>query len=307
MADFTSRTGARALSFERQETVRLARNLTAEDTGASSPLGPHALRASTIDLTVHGRTSADGASIELTAEHSDDGESWSTVGTIGTLEATGIASATVEPTKEWLRVSWSATESWSIDVTAAGHATEETRSAAALGDLTDVDTAGGSEGDVLAQQNDGSFALETPSGGGGSVLTATVPLTNADIIALGSEAPFEILAAPDQGSFYSIQFGLVAIDASAVPYGNIDASASMTIGASGARLSGGNNVQFGVLLGGDGVAAWMPFVPVQTVGENDGDQSLILSVYNNGQGPFIGGDAANSGYVKVWYTLETLP
>lgn len=34
-----------------------------------------------------------------------------------------------------------------------------------LDDLTDVDTAGGSEGDVLTQQNDGSFALEAPSGG----------------------------------------------------------------------------------------------------------------------------------------------
>lgn len=38
----------------------------------------------------------------------------------------------------------------------------------ALNDLTDVDTAGGSTGDVLTQQGDGSFALETPSAGGGS-------------------------------------------------------------------------------------------------------------------------------------------
>lgn len=147
---------------------------------------------------------------------------------------------------------------------------------------------------------------EATGGGGGSVLTVSKPLTNADIIALGTEVPFTILAAPGAGKFYAMQYGIVAVDASAVAYGNVNASAGIAISASGALL-GGANSYIPVLLGDDGVAAWMPFFPVQTVGENTGDQSLTLLVGNFGAGAFIGGDPANSGYVKVWYTLEDLP
>lgn len=42
--------------------------------------------------------------------------------------------------------------------------------ALALDDLTDVVATGGSTGDVLTQQSDGSFALEAPSSGGGSAI-----------------------------------------------------------------------------------------------------------------------------------------
>jgi hypothetical protein len=62
--------------------------------------------------------------------------------------------------------------------------------AVALDGLTDVDTSGGSEGDVLTQQGDGSFALEAPSGGSQPViLSADLQLTNDQILnALSQEA-----------------------------------------------------------------------------------------------------------------------
>jgi hypothetical protein len=50
-----------------------------------------------------------------------------------------------------------------------------------LDDLTDVDATGGSTGDVLTQQSNGTFALETPTGGSGSqfVIDVTQPPYNA--------------------------------------------------------------------------------------------------------------------------------
>jgi len=140
-------------------------------------------------------------------------------------------------------------------------------------------------------------------------LTATVQLTNADIIALGTEASFEIVAAPAAGTFFNVVYGLLVVDASAAPYGNIDTGAGMAMQASGASSEFTTDPGIiAALLGGDGVPAWIHFPATpQTYGEAAGDQNLILATFNNGQGAFTGGDAANSGYVKAWYTVEDLP
>lgn len=52
------------------------------------------------------------------------------------------------------------------------------RTAYELDDLTDATTAGGSTGDVLTQQADGTYAPQAPSGGGSS--TCYVPVANGD-------------------------------------------------------------------------------------------------------------------------------
>lgn len=115
MADFDS------LTFDRQETVVLARRVSGGSASASDAL-EHALRATSIVLDVEARSSA-GGSLTLTAEESDDGDSWSEIEEIGTLTRAGSASLTVTPTKEWLRVAWTGGGGWTLDITATGHAT----------------------------------------------------------------------------------------------------------------------------------------------------------------------------------------
>lgn len=151
------------------------------------------------------------------------------------------------------------------------------------------------------------------------MLTADVPLTNAEIIALGTQVPFELVATPGLGSYLNFISGIIVIDASAVAYGGINAAGSWTITLDTA-VSCAIDVTSGILpglLGGDDEAAVSWLIPnmVTSVGQvvssyadrsQVEDKPLSLTAWNNNAGAYSGGDAANWGRVKVWYTIESL-
>jgi hypothetical protein len=155
-----------------------------------------------------------------------------------------------------------------------------------------------------------------PAGLTGSFLTGEVALTNADIIALGNQVAKTVVAAPAAGSYLNFVHGIVTVDATAVAYGNIDAQGTLGFGFTSNAASGVLDASgIGGLLGGDGEVAVATFPPFTTGAAlvNYGDASqvealpLVLRCWNDNAGPYNGGDAANSGRAKVWYTVETLP
>jgi len=170
----------------------------------------------------------------------------------------------------------------------------------------------------------GQASFGVGGGGGGSqpFLTATVPITNAEIIALGggggSGVYFDVVAAPGPGKYLRFESAEVKIDASATAYGNIDATAFMdfeTHGATGVSVSPQmDDANLTGLFGGDGEAAVASFsvlAPSGGVSYLDAsqveDMPLALFVFNATVGVFTGGDELNSGSITVWYTIETLP
>lgn len=149
------------LTFDKQETVVLARRASGTATSASDEL-EHALRANSIDIVVEARHSSPGGTLVLSAEESDDGVSWSLLEEIDTLFRAGTASLTVTPAKEWLRVFWDASSGWSIDATATGHATIE-----AINTMPDEWTIGNATEsgslDIQTDTTDAHFRLRTSS------------------------------------------------------------------------------------------------------------------------------------------------
>lgn len=183
-----------------------------------------------------------------------------------------------------------------------------------LGDSPTADEARAVTGDYDPADTLAALYPEVRSGGGGggsgSLLTAEIPLTNDDIKALGNGegTSMVVVSAPAADKFLVLIAALVVIDASANPYGNIDGP-NLFVSAGGLQTDGVGLSQITALLGGDGVPAWVylyPALPNNTYGEAAGDQSIVLNGFNSG-GPFTGGDPANSGRVKVWYSLEDLP
>lgn len=183
----------------------------------------------------------------------------------------------------------------------------------------DLLASGGATGDVLTQQADGTY---TPAVAGGGPLTAEVPLTNAEIIAFGATTGVVIVAAPAMGTFVNFIYGVVTIDASAGAYtaaggdyanGEVgffwDASANASVLSTGPVL--------GDLFGsfGSGAVVVLPAQPGGSIGAAGGSsrefselsgKALHVNGSNALNAPFGGGDAANWGRAKVWYTLEPL-
>lgn len=169
-------------------------------------------------------------------------------------------------------------------------------------------------------------ASKAHAAGGGSqpFLTAEIPLTNAQIITFGGGGglgvSLEIVPAPvTLGEALIFQAGFVAIDASTAAYSGVDPTAVMEFEISGRSASlPMDSATLTALLGGDGEAACASFPqsvsisagPALVVTYLDKSQianlPLTLYVYNAMAGPFGGGDVANSGRVKVWYSVETL-
>ena len=159
-------------------------------------------------------------------------------------------------------------------------------------------------------------------GGGSGFLTAEVALTDAQIKALGTEGPgaVEIVEAPGAGEWIHFVRGIITIDAATNAYGNLNASVSLylawdptgTLASMGLDQSGLTG-----LFGGDTEEALAVLLPTVAIDAGNlpvpayQDRSqvenlpLVLVAFNNGAGAFTGGNAANSGTVKVWYTIES--
>lgn len=162
-------------------------------------------------------------------------------------------------------------------------------------------------------------------GGGSSFLTAEVALTNAEIKAFGTSSNVvDVVAAPGLGQFVLLHRGLVIVDAVAGVYTNVGNTAATFFGF---KYNGGSAASVSVtnaagaiteFLGGDGEISILAFTPSAQANVSNFQQgqvydaseveNLPLCVYgpNAAAGPYTGGNAANSGRAKVWYTIETL-
>jgi hypothetical protein len=184
----------------------------------------------------------------------------------------------------------------------------------------------GRAGSIAASHTSGAtltrYYPDAPGGALASpLLVAEVTLTDDDIKALGTQVGFELVATPGPGKFFAFISGLIVIDASAVAYGNIDVGASLAFGNGSLDLSVPITAAGGLaaLLGDDGETALVMLPPAVAAAAGGGvmgtyldasqaeDKPLVLAAWNNNAGPFDGGDPANSGRAKVWYTVEDLP
>lgn len=143
---------------------------------------------------------------------------------------------------------------------------------------------------------------------------ASVALTNAQIKALGAGTPVTIVAAPGAGKVIVLQRAMVWVNAS-VPYTTSGVSSSIVFAIGSTSVSnpmtgedGTLYTLFGGEAGGSAFAtcvgrAWATsgYAFFATDVENG---ALVLTGTNNSEGAFTDGNAANSGLVKVWYTIE---
>src|SRR5205814_10100751 len=132
-----------------------------------------------------------------------------------------------------------------------------------------------------------------------------------------------VLAAPGLGKAVIFAHGIITINATAGVYTNIGGTAATFFdfeyhGSSSASGPLGNSAgQVTELLGGDAEVTIAIFTPLGSVVSSipqavvyDASElaNLPLSVYgiNAAAGAFTGGNAANTGRAKVWYSVETL-
>lgn len=161
-------------------------------------------------------------SLLVSVQGSADGVSWSTeAGPFTFGRSGGSASASLDSPPDQLRVSWAVAGGLReaaigsvvvvpgvVDVPGPG-------GPVALDDLSDVDTAGGSTGDVLTQQGDGSFALE-PAGGGSQPAGFSAP-DGTTIIFDAPNYPYFMFLHPDGTSLW-----IVSVDDSVVLVFDLD-------------------------------------------------------------------------------------
>lgn len=152
-------------------------------------------------------------------------------------------------------------------------------------------------------------------GNGGSQpwqVTDWIDLDDNNIKALGVGTQVELVPTPGMGKFLNFGYAVITVDAGAHPY-TVDNGAYIQIetstGVSTALLGGASGVLV-YLLGGDGEEAIAWFIPNSATyldRSQAEDKALSLGGFNNGAGPFADGNAANTGRIKVWYTVEDLP
>lgn len=166
----------------------------------------------------------------------------------------------------------------------------------------------------------------TPAGGSGSgFLTATVSLTNAQVLGLAS-TPVQLIAAPASNQVILSPasghgYGIIHCDTTTAAYTNVDSNALFDFSLGNNSILDGyyyaNN-----LLTFNGNAA-MPLnpaalvrtpaatnapivlAPVDTLA-NVAGQPLMLDVNNAASGAITGGDPANTFVVKIGYLIVAL-
>lgn len=171
----------------------------------------------------------------------------------------------------------------------------------------------------------------TGSASGAPILRASVNLTDANIKALPT-TPITLITTPGAGFFLNPISYLVQIRASAGAYTNINAGAFAVFDTPGTAVirSGyiGNDATttpalttFSDLFGAAAnkqvqlanvyytvspeSALWGTIGDVQVIADVE-DKSIVFTVNNGGSGDLTGGNAANTGRIICYYTVETI-
>lgn len=184
--------------------------------------------------------------------------------------------------------------------------------------------------DVIAGYSDSAvqIALKRTSGGGGggegALQSVAVTMTHADILALGNDTAFQIVAAPAAGKFVLALSVVLVADTTAAPYADIDPSsfiqAGLDDGFSAYPLitvlpeAGGSNISSLLATGAKsiallGQAAIVPASagPTALLGWTFGQDPTVYDgqpvslVMDNGGTPLTGGNAANTLTVTTLY------
>lgn len=153
---------------------------------------------------------------------------------------------------------------------------------------------------------------------GVSLRVTEAALTNAQIKALGAGTVVNIVAAPGAGKVVVPFLAFLTIDATAAAYTGVNAGATINLKYNGGGSASAplleSATQVSVALGADDEVTWATFGPrsgangeAAVYDASEGENlPLGLAGWNGGDGAFTGGNAANAGRVKVFYTIEDL-
>lgn len=187
------------------------------------------------------------------------------------------------------------------------------------GGALDVDSATALHVPLGSAEDLGSGVVEL--GGFGM---ADTTLTNAQIKGLGSATTVTVVSAPGAGKVIIPWGGFITIDATAGAYTGVNASASISLAYNGGSdastpVAQAIGASLGVLLGANAEVTFAAFTTRTSVEAGGGatgstvydaseGENLPLGVtgWNGGDGDFTGGNAANTGRVKILYTIEDL-
>lgn len=143
-------------------------------------------------------------------------------------------------------------------------------------------------------------------GAPGGMQTATVTLTNAQMLALRA-TPITVIAAPGAGKWIQVLGGSLIFDRTAAYTESTDNLALRYVNGSGSKASADIEATGFVDASGDAITNILPLAqlstsPLTTAGEIS---NALVCIHNIGDGEFGGGNAANTVKVIVDYVVRT--